>query len=73
LPPQDAVIASAMLGESLDRLGDTEEAFAAYATANRRFLEASVGTEPPPLATMAVEQVAAALAALEPASAHRAR
>ena len=66
LVPEDEIIASELLGDSLDKLGLTDEAFDSYLRANKRFAAVHAGPDAIPNARHAIEAIDAGLALLEP-------
>ena len=66
LTTEDATLALGLLGDSLDKLGMTDEAFDSYERANARFAEAHAGPDAPPVALWAIEAIDTGIAALAP-------
>ncbi len=66
LAPEDEIIASELLGDSLDKLGQADEAFDSYSHANARFAEVHAGPDKQPVARHAIEAIDAGLASLAP-------
>lgn len=66
LAPEDEIIASELLGDSLDKLGRTDDAFNSYSRANARFAEVHAGSDTQPVARHAIEAIDAGLASLVP-------
>lgn len=71
LAHEDAILAHGLLGDSLDKLGQTEAAFAAYTQANARFVGLHGGPDAPPVALRAIEAIHAGVAALAPGALKR--
>ncbi len=66
LVSEDEIIASELLGDSLDRLGLTDEAFDSYSRANARFAEVHSGLDTEAMARHAIEAIDTGLASLAP-------
>lgn len=66
LVPEEEIIARELLGDSLDKLGLTDEAFESYSRANARFAEIHSGYDTQPTARHAIEAIDAGLASLAP-------
>ncbi len=57
----DQVVAFGLLGDALDKIDNTEDAYEAYSRANHRFAEIHAGPNAPPVATALVESIVAKL------------
>ena len=69
--PMDVVLALGLLGDSLDRMGEFDNAFETYTRANERFGEIHAGPNAPPVARRLVEAIDEAVSELDPAALSR--